>query len=242
MRLEVFGKTDNGLKRELNEDTILVNKHLSTFIVADGMGGHKGGKEASLLATQMASGAIAELLEARTSYSGEEILFEAYQKANLAVYRKSKSDKDLSGMGTTMVSAFHYQNRLYIGNVGDSRAYLFRRNKLWQLTEDHSWVNEQVKAGVIHEEDKPYVTGQNVITRCIGLEESAKVDILERGVQDLDRVLLCSDGLTGLVSGEKIADICQQSSLTKVVFECIKEAKDAGGTDNISVIVIDFHF
>lgn len=242
MQIEALGLTDKGKKREWNEDTISLSQDLSLFIVADGMGGHKGGKEASLISSQVVQDVVASALKNETPLSGTQLLLQALKKASNSVFQRGQNETlDLKGMGTTMVLAFFYHQRLYIANIGDSRAYLFQSNRLWQLTEDHSWVNEQIKKGVLQEKDKDLVSGKNLITRCIGLGEDVQPDILEREVKNQDRILLCSDGLTGLVSDQKIAEICQKRPLKTVAEECIEEANKAGGLDNVSVIVIDIH-
>ncbi|MCB0412245.1 MAG: serine/threonine-protein phosphatase, partial [Bdellovibrionales bacterium] len=153
MEFEVWAQTDVGLKREINQDSILVDKRLKLFIVADGMGGHKGGEVASALAVETVQESIRE--------SGEEprvpprkIISDAYRAASAKIHKKSTLENpELFGMGTTMVGIWGVRNKLFIANVGDSRAYLYADKHLWQLTEDHSLINEQVKAGVISEEE-----------------------------------------------------------------------------------------
>jgi protein phosphatase len=142
------------------------------------------------------------------------------------------------GMGTTMVMALGYQNRMYLGNVGDSRAYLFKEGNLWQVTEDHSLINEQIRAGIVDPNNPESIVGRNVITRSVGFEEQVIVDIVEREIAPGELFLLCSDGLCGLISNEKIAEICRKNQPQQIVSTSIEEAKKAGGDDNISVIVI----
>jgi protein phosphatase len=142
------------------------------------------------------------------------------------------------GMGTTMVMIWEHKGRVYIGNVGDSRAYLFRAPSLWQLTEDHSLINEQVKAGVISEEEAPHVLGRNVITRSVGFESDVVVDLLEREPKAGESYLLCSDGLSALVHPEELLKIVKQNQGSDLVERCVAAAKAGGGDDNISVISI----
>ena len=142
------------------------------------------------------------------------------------------------GMGTTMVAFLSVGDKAYIANVGDSRAYLFRSPQLWQITDDHSLVNEQVKAGVISEEEAPSVLGRNVITRSVGFEKEVVADVIERTVDPGDMFLLCSDGLSGLVRDEQISELCVKGTLKEIAQRCINAAKKAGGDDNISVILI----
>jgi serine/threonine protein phosphatase PrpC len=137
-----------------------------------------------------------------------------------------------------MVLIWEHRGRLYVGNVGDSRAYVYRPPHLWQLTEDHSLINEQVRAGVISEEEAPHVVGRNVITRSVGFEREVVVDVLEREPQPGEIYLLCSDGLSGLVTPERLGAILLNCPVEELVAKCIREAKNAGGDDNISVIVM----
>jgi serine/threonine protein phosphatase PrpC len=238
MVFEVWGQTDVGLKREINQDTILVDKNLSLFVVADGMGGHKGGEVASSMAVETVQEVIEEQLFARGLVSPREIIKSSFREASKRIFIKStRESPELMGMGTTMVMALGYKGKVYVANVGDSRAYLFKEGNLWQVTEDHSLVNEQIRAGIIDPNNPEAQVGRNVITRSVGYEEEVAVDIVERDLVPGELFLLCSDGLCGLVSGEKIADICRNNGPQQIVEKCIDEAKKAGGDDNISVIV-----
>jgi protein phosphatase len=238
MRFEVWAQTDVGLVRSNNQDAILVDHDLNLFIVADGMGGHKGGEVASALAVET----IQEVIAARrsdTKTPARKLLADAYREASSRIHHKSTFEQpELMGMGTTMVLIWESKDRIYVGNVGDSRAYLFMAGQLWQMTEDHSLINEQVRAGVISEEEAPHVVGRNVITRSVGFEKDVMVDILEREPQAGEMYLLCSDGLSGLLTPEQLRDIFLHTSPEEIVAKCIKEAKAAGGDDNISVILV----
>ncbi len=238
MRFEVWAQTDVGLKREINQDAILVDHDLNLFIVADGMGGHKGGEVASALAVETVQEAIGKR-RAEVKATPRKVLQEAYREASGRIHHKSTYESpELMGMGTTMVLLWEFKKRVYVANVGDSRAYVFRQNHLWQMTEDHSLINEQVRAGVISEEDAPNVMGRNVITRSVGYERDVNVDVLEREPLPGDVYLLCSDGLCGLVTPQNLQTILRTTQPEDIVGRCIKEAKAAGGDDNISVIVI----
>ena len=239
MTLNVFGQTDVGLKREINQDSILIDDKLSLYIVADGMGGHKGGEVASALAVETTR----EMFENKFSNIGrispKDLLILAYREASARIHTKSTIENpELMGMGTTMVSAFRYKDTLFLANVGDSRAYLFADDQLWLMTEDHSLVNEQIKAGVIREEDAEFVAGRNVITRSVGFEQDVEVDVIERPIRPGDLYLLCSDGLSGMVSHEQMVEMCRLGDPKKIVPECIEQAKNGGGDDNISVLVL----
>ena len=232
MRFDVWAQTDVGLKRDINQDAILVDQSLNLFVVADGMGGHKGGEVASALAVETVQDIISKRRN-EPKLSPRKILQEAYREASSRIHHKSTFESpELMGMGTTMVLMWEYRGRLYIGNVGDSRAYLLRPPNLWQLTEDHSLINEQVRAGVITEEEAPHVVGRNVITRSVGFEKDVMVDVLEREPQANELYLLCSDGLCGLVTPDHLGAILQNCPPEEIV------AKAAGGDDNISVILV----
>ena len=239
MKFDVWAKTDVGLKRDINQDTILVDPELNLFIVADGMGGHKGGEVASALAVETVQEVIRTKLQSKGRLNPKDAILEAYRESSTRIHAKSTLENpELMGMGTTMVLIFGHGNKLYIGNVGDSRAYLYRDPYLWQLTEDHSLINEQVKAGVISEEDAPHVIGRNVITRSVGYERDVIVDVLVRDFQPGEQYLLCSDGLSSLVADQKVAEIFKTSEPQDVVLRCIDKAKAAGGDDNVSVVLV----
>jgi len=240
MQFEVWALTDVGLKRDINQDAILVDHDLGLYIVADGMGGHKGGEVASAIAVE----AVHEVIGRRRDepkLSPRKLLADAYREASSRIYQKSTQESpELMGMGTTMVVFWEFRGKFYIGNVGDSRAYLYSSPNLWQLTEDHSLINEQIRAGVISEEEAPHVIGRNVITRSVGFERDVLVDILEREPkgQEQELYLLCSDGLSSMVTPQTIADIFSKTPPEGLVTRLIQEAKTAGGDDNISVILI----
>ncbi len=233
----MWAQTDVGLKRGINQDTILVDHDLMLYIVADGMGGHKGGEVASALAVNIVQNRLKEAL-GYGKVAPKQVLIKAYKEASERIHFKSTFENpELMGMGTTMVGAFRFGSKLFIANVGDSRAYLMRDKFIWQLTEDHSLINEQLRAGMINEEEAK-LGARNVITRSVGFEKDVAVDVIERKVEGGDTYLLCSDGLSGLVPDYRLLEICRQGPVKESVAQCIKEAKAAGGDDNISVIII----
>ncbi len=238
MKLEVWAHTDIGLRREINQDSILVDKELNLFVVADGMGGHKGGEVASAMAVETLREVLKEKISA-PGFKPKDALQMAFREASARIHQKSTVDSpELMGMGTTLVGILSYKDKFYIANVGDSRAYLYSEGQLWQLTEDHSLINEQVRAGVLTAEEAPLVIGRNVITRSIGFEREVQVDILERKIQAGEVYLLCSDGLSSLVIDEDIQEIIRKSAPQDAVTKCIQAAKNAGGDDNVSVIIV----
>lgn len=235
-------KTDVGLKREHNEDSYLYDEEMGLYCVADGMGGHQGGEVASAMAVQTLSEFVRDAKAQSRRYGARELIVRGYENASAKIYDKSHlENQELQGMGTTLVTAMVSGDSLFIGNVGDSRAYLYSQDRLWQLTEDHSLVNEQLKAGLIKEEDIPRLTTRNVITRSVGFEREVEVDVIERALQTGDMYLMCSDGLCGLVDDSEILELVRQHGLDKVehiVDDCIDAAKAAGGDDNITVMIL----
>jgi protein phosphatase len=234
MKIGFWGATDCGLKRSNNQDSFLIDESRGLAIVADGMGGHSGGEVASNLAVQTAHEVVKS---AAPQESARSVILKAFEKANAKIYQLAQQDSQkLLGMGTTMVLCFQRDNKLYIGNVGDSRAYLVKQDKLWQITEDHSLLNEQLKAGMIQEHQLNQLSGKNVITRSVGYEATVQVDIIERPLALGDRFLFCSDGLTSVISDQEIANVLRSSSGEEVVTKAISRALAAGGYDNITVL------
>ncbi len=235
MDIAVWSQTDIGLKRQTNQDSYLVDKDLKLFVVADGMGGHKGGEVASSIAVKTAHEITKDQ---RNSSNPLEGLYEVFRESSRRIYQQSLKDSNLEGMGTTMVLALIQNDQIYIANVGDSRAYLFHKPNLWQITEDHSLINEQIRAGLLSEDSIRSFAGKNIITRSVGFEEGVTCDILQRSIEYGDQFLLCSDGLTGMISDEEISSILNQSQPEEVVNKCVKKAKEHGGEDNITVVYI----
>lgn len=241
--IRVWCQTDVGLRRENNQDSFLIDEDLGLYIVADGMGGHRGGEVASKLAVETVRDVIRKSLQEAGSRKPHprQLLGKAYEEASAAIFEKAhEPGSDLHGMGTTLVVSLFMNSTLYIANVGDSRAYLYTQNDLYQLTEDHSLVNEQVRAGLISERDAEKFAAKNVITRSVGFEKEVSVDIIEREVLPGELVLICSDGLSGLVDDGRIAEICREhlAQPAKIVPICIDEAKRNGGDDNVTVMVL----
>jgi PPM family protein phosphatase len=231
MIFDVWAKTDKGLKRESNQDSFLVNKDLGLFIVADGMGGHSGGEVASSLAVKAAEEVVMRL----SGRSPREVLDQAYVEASRRIYDKAAQTRELYGMGTTMVMGLLRGSTFYIANVGDSRSYLFRNPHLWQVTEDHSLMNEQLRAGLITDEQTKTFLGKNVITRSVGYERDVVCDL-----QVGDTFMFCSDGLSGMVSDGKISDIFKDFPSHQWADRLIEGALAGGGEDNVTTLVVHF--
>ncbi len=238
MKFNVWTQTDVGLKRESNQDAFLVNHDLGLYIVADGMGGHKGGEIASVLAVETVQNVVKKSFDENKNTPMKELMVHAYNEASSVIFSESEDNSSVRGMGTTMVMAFVKKNEIYIGNVGDSRAYLIREEGLWQLTEDHSLINEQIRAGLLAPEDTESVIDKNIITRSVGFELDVDCDVIVRKLQKGDNILLCSDGLTGMVTDRRIAEIFKSSKPSEVVSCLIDEAKKQGGHDNITVLLL----
>lgn len=239
MNFEAWYLSDKGLRRDSNQDSCLVDKELGLFIVADGMGGHSGGEVASSIAVQTVQEIVSdpEALE----LSPREVLTRAYETASRRIFDKAANESpQLAGMGTTMVIAYLRGNTLYLANVGDSRCYLFKKPYLWQITEDHSLLNEQVRAGLLSEEQCKNFIGRNVITRSVGYEREVHPDILEREVEPGEIYILCSDGLSGLVTDEKMSQLMNSNPPEKLTKVFVDQALANGGDDNVTVLVIHF--
>lgn len=245
--LNVGAYSDKGMVRQINEDSIYIpvdtnRNSIMLFIVADGMGGHMAGEIASKEAIDAVVRYIHENYEKEASNVRSNLINlvnESILYANKQIYEKSLSDINLSGMGTTFAIALIHNESLYIGHVGDSRIYLIRRNNLYQLTRDHSYVEELVNSGTITREEAANHPQKNIITRALGTEEIVEIDICVRKMYKNDILILCTDGLTNMVKEEIIKEVVEgiespQESAEKLV----SLANEAGGTDNISVIIV----
>jgi serine/threonine protein phosphatase PrpC len=239
MKLSFWGDTNVGKRRENNQDCFLADGSLKLFAVADGMGGHKGGEVASARAIEILKESFEQYRRQKVNRPVRDLLTDAFLEASQKIHRKSTVENpELMGMGTTMVSCFIVDKTVYIANVGDSRCYLVRDKNIWRLTEDHSLVYEQIKAGLITGSDDSSAPARNVITRSVGFEREVNVDVIEREIQAGDSFLLSSDGLHGMLEDSEILNVVQNSLPPKVVGKCIDAANQAGGDDNISVVYI----
>jgi protein phosphatase len=246
--IDARGATDVGRRREQNEDAFLVDLETSLFIVADGMGGHAGGGTASSLAVRTIQERIRAARAAApasfTSPTSEDarnfpsVLRLAVESACRAIYGAAQEDPSLAGMGTTVTAVLVAGRTAFVAHVGDSRCYLVRGGRIFQLSEDHSLVNEQLKAGAITEEEARQSRFRNIITRSVGFEEDVLVDVVGLDVEQGDTIVLCCDGLTNLVADTEILEIATGSRLAESADRLIGLANERGGDDNITVIVI----
>ena len=231
MRVTVGAASDIGQVREGNEDSFLVEQPL--YVVADGMGGHRGGEVASGLALET----IQSLFVRK-----EGSLVTQVEEANRAVFERSQADRNVAGMGTTLTAALVDGGRVQLAHVGDSRAYLFRNHDLTLLTEDHTLVHRMVMAGEITEAEAEVHPHRSILTRALGVDGRVQVDESTVEVAPGDRILLCTDGLTGMVSEEQIRTILDSTpgDAQGAVERLITAANRAGGVDNITAVVLDF--
>ena len=238
MRISCAGNTDVGVVRSGNEDSFLLDCALGLFIVADGMGGHAAGEVASEMAVQIVSRELGSL---RGLSDGEAAakMRTAIRKANAAIFDRTLAEHDKRGMGTTTTVMVLFSRRYLIGQVGDSRAYLLREGQLLQLTKDHSYVQEQVDAGLLTPEQARTHPYSNVITRCVGANEDVAPDVYFGNLESKDVVLLASDGLTGMLEDDQIATIMSaEENPESCVNKMIADANRRGGLDNITAIVV----
>ena len=240
MELKVGARSDVGMIRSGNEDNFFAeaDERRGVFVVADGMGGHAAGEVASEMAVQI----VARNLLALTSVleqSAQAKLAQAMRDANRAIYDRMLAEVDKQGMGTTASVLVLSDNQFLIGQIGDSRIYLLRDGALTQLTKDHSYVQEQVDAGLLTPEQARYHPYSNVITRCVGASESVEADIYSGDMKPGDVFLLASDGLTGMVDDRRLqAMLLARSGPGRIVDALIAEANGRGGLDNITAIVV----
>ena len=244
MGLISAGLCDIGQKRKTNQDSIYLNPDKNIYIVADGMGGHNGGDIASAMAVKYVPEYILK------NYKNDPIKTsqESVKFANHCILERGKKDHALEGMGTTIVTMYFRGQNLYLTNVGDSRAYLVNKNKLYQLSKDHGLVQEKLNMGIYSREQAAQDPHKNVLVRTVGFDAEVLVDVFTYKVSKSDILLSCSDGLHGKVNDEDIIYIINEfipdpsQATPEIVQECaeclVKQANLNGGNDNISVILV----
>ena len=247
--IEMHATTDVGVKRGHNEDFIGVTPQVGVAVLADGMGGHNAGEVASSMAVDLVSRFLKDRLvkykeaetDPDTGFTYESVLArEAVTMANNAIFETSQARPECAGMGTTIVASVFYADRVTAVHVGDSRMYRLRNDILSHVTEDHSLIQEQVRRGLLTADDARNSSIKNLVTKALGVEPDVEPDIVEDIVQAGDIYMMCSDGLTDVVPDEAIRLTMSQYSkdLRKAAANLIQLANDAGGPDNISVILI----
>ena len=249
MKITGWGLSDVGRKRDHNEDSFLSNDALSLYAVADGMGGHLGGERASRMAVDLVEANLATGIARRAAAdaailasgglpSPGAMLKDAVVSADRTIYDNALSDPALTGMGTTLTALLFVDRRAYLGHVGDSRAYLYRDGKTRQLTDDHSWIQDQVRAGLLSQEEAKDSRFRNIITRSVGFEPSVQPDMHDLIVQAGDCYLLCSDGLSNYLSLEEIGQVLTANFYRDAPRVLIAMANDRGGDDNVTCVCI----
>jgi protein phosphatase len=249
LRVAARGLTDVGQRRDHNEDALLIDIDLGLFVVADGMGGHAGGATASRLAVETIR---EELRKARaedpalfgSGAEGEDnplpdILGHAVETACAVIFDAAQADPELAGMGTTVTAVLVDGRSAFVAHVGDSRAYLLRGGHIYQVTQDHSLVAEQLRVGAISAEEAKHSRFKNIITRSVGFEQEVLVDLMGLELEAGDAVLVCCDGLSNLVEDQEVLGLVDRDGVDAVE-GLVDLANERGGDDNITVAVIRF--
>ncbi len=241
------GLTDVGRKRDHNEDSFLIDDELQLYVVADGMGGHAGGGTASRIAVETIDKKLRDLRAATAEKASPtnlqdsavpETIRGAVEQACLAIFAKAQEDPELAGMGTTVISLMLDDAHAFFAHVGDSRAYLVRGDLIQQISEDHSLVNEQIKAGMITPEEARHSRYRNIITRSVGFEEEVQVDVMGLLAEAGDTFVLCSDGLANMLEDTEILETVRSLPLAEIPAKLIEMANERGGDDNITVVAV----
>ncbi len=248
MRITSCGMTDVGVKRTNNEDNYLINDELGLFVVCDGMGGHAGGEFASAIAVNTVEEVLTNFeihAEDMGTFDPEdgpvemirEKLRYAVRLAGKRIYEKAQEETEYRGMGTTCIALMMDGGNAFLGHVGDSRAYVVREGRIEQLTEDHSLVNEKIKAGLLTPEQARSHKLKNIITRSLGYTEDVEIDVQVRAVRRGDHFVMCSDGLSNLIETGELGEVVLDASPQEAARRLIELACERGGDDNITVVI-----
>lgn len=252
--IEAFGKTDVGRRRKLNEDSFLVDPETNLYAVCDGMGGHNAGEVASRMAIEALDAFVQKShrekeitwpygLDANLSFAGNR-LKTAIKLANRKVFRAADNREDYTGMGTTVVAALVSEDDrlLTVGSAGDSRCYVLRGGELKQITTDDSWVSAAWAEGILSAEEIERHPLKNVITKAVGAKDTIEIDVVEHKLEPGDLVLICSDGLHSMINDEAIREVlvARGASLEEAAGGLIDAANEAGGRDNVSVVLLRY--
>ena len=240
--IKAYAKSDVGKVREINEDAFYISNSLDEiqlYMLADGMGGYNGGEIASKLAIQSAKNYIENNFKEieKDKDSIIQLIGSSIEYANMVVYEKAKENKELSGMGTTLEVCLIYNNRAFIGHVGDSRIYRIRKEFMRKLTQDHSYVQKLVKDGTITQEEAAHHPQKNMLMKALGCSAFVEPDVMVKGFLKDDILIMNSDGLTNLVSQEEIFKEAKKN-IEQATKNLVQMANDNGGYDNITVIII----
>ena len=240
--IKAYAKSDKGNVRETNEDYFYISNSLDQiqlFLLADGMGGYNGGEIASQLAIQTAKNYIENNFKdiEKDRDSIIQLLGSSMEYANMVVYEKAKENPELQGMGTTLEICLIYNNKAYIGHVGDSRIYRVRKQFIRKLTQDHSYVQKLVKEGTITKEQAEHHPQKNMLMKALGCNAFVEPDVMVKGFLKDDIIIMCSDGLSNLVDQETIYEMASKN-IEQGTKDLVQLAKDRGGYDNITVVII----
>ena len=245
--IKVVRLSDVGMLREHNEDSVASDLSIGLVMLADGMGGYKAGEVASEITVLMIAAEITEAMQSKAHLllsdpdllPESNMLLSAVEKTNAAIYQVSQNQPECAGMGTTLVAGIFVNNQLVLGHIGDSRMYRLRGEDLTQLTEDHSLVQEKINAGLMTVEEAKRSKSRNLVTRALGIDLDVELDLQELAVEVNDVYLLCSDGLSDLMSDAEIANILLEANgnIADAADKLIETANEHGGSDNISVVI-----
>lgn len=240
--IKAYAKSDKGKVREMNQDYYYISTSLDEvqlYILADGMGGYNGGEIASSLAVQTAKNYIENNFKdiEKDRDSIIQLLGSSMEYANMIVYEKSKESPELQGMGTTLEICLIYNNKVYIGHVGDSRIYRIRKDFIRKLTQDHSYVQKLVKEGTITKEQAAHHPQKNMLMKALGCNAFVEPDVMVKGFLKDDILIMCSDGLSNLVDQDTIYEMASKN-IEQATKDLVELANDRGGYDNITVIII----
>ena len=238
----VFAKTDIGKAREINQDYYYISENTEipqVYILADGMGGYKGGEIASKLAVESAARYIKSNFSSNLMEKEEilKLVENAVEYANMVVYEKAKNNEELKNMGTTLDICLIYQNKAFISHIGDSRIYRIRKEFMRKLTKDHSYVQQLVDEGKITKEESMNHPKKNMLIKALGCTEFIEPDSMIKGFIKGDIILMCTDGLTNMVSEQEVFNILKTNTIEPSK-ELVEKANEKGGLDNITAVVI----
>ena len=242
MTLEFHCATDTGRARSNNEDSVAIDEWSSLVVLADGMGGYNAGEVASSMATSFIKTELGRWLSEAAANATDADVRRAMEicvdNANRAIFNSANSNPRYAGMGTTLVVGVFRETRLLLGHVGDSRGYRLRAGRLTQITHDHSLLQEQIDAGLITAEQAAFSANKNLVTRAVGVEDTVLLETHHHDVMPGDIYVLCSDGLTDMLDDETIAQVLLRCELLpEAATALVDAANDAGGKDNISVVL-----
>lgn len=247
--LEIVSETDVGMVRSHNEDAVATDTSLGLAVIADGMGGFRAGEVASGMAISVIMSEMKDVLDRHVSLEldpqtgqseAQKLLRHCIARANTSIYQISRSQPQYSGMGTTLVVALFHDNKVIVAHIGDSRLYRLRDDDFQQLTKDHSLVQEQLDIGMIMPEQARLSTNKSLVTRALGIEATVEPELYDYDTDEGDIYLLCSDGLSDMVSAEDIGMTLQTSGadIRLCARQLVQMANDRGGRDNVSLILV----